>query len=201
MAKRRVGRLESLEARPSPVEGQMLVLASGGIDSATLLALARVEKVPVSACFVDYGQASSKAEETAVTAICSHLKVCLQTVRFQGMRFGAGEIRGRNAFLLQTALMQFAGSSGTIMIAIHAGTGYRDCSPAFVELMQRSFEFHTGGSISVSAPFIDWPKVDVYRLARKLDVPLQLTFSCESSDAPCGTCASCRDRLALGLEV
>jgi len=183
----------------SSVEGQGLVLASGGIDSATLIGLVRGEGAPVRALFVDYGQAAASAEEAAVRAICSHFGVCLNVARCEGMRFGAGEVRGRNAFLLQTALLNFSWASGTVLMGIHAGTGYRDCSPLFVELMQRSFEFHTGGSVTVSAPFIDWSKLDVYRLARELGVPIQVTYSCEGGDVVCGTCASCRDREALDL--
>lgn len=180
------------------VEGQGLVLASGGIDSSTLIGLAVAEDMPVSALFVDYGQAAANAEGAAVQAICSHYGVCLRTASSRGMRFGGGEIRGRNAFLLHTALINLSWTSGSVLLGLHAGTGYRDCSPEFVQLMQRSFDFHTGGSVVVTAPFIDWSKLDVYRLALEADVPVHLTYSCDSGNVVCGTCASCRDREGLG---
>lgn len=181
----------------SDVEGQMLVLASGGMDSSTIIGLVAAERAPSSAIFIDYGQAAAQAEEVAVQVICSHYAVDVQIVRCHGMRFGPGEIRGRNAFLLHTALMSFSGSSGTILLGVHSGTGYLDCNADFVELMQRSFEFHTGGALSVTAPFIDWSKADVSRLADELGVPLQDTYSCESGNRPCGECGSCRDRKEL----
>jgi 7-cyano-7-deazaguanine synthase len=178
-----------------------LVLASGGIDSSALLALARAEGMRPKALFVDYGQAAASAEEAAVAGICSDLGICLQVVRYRSRHFGAGELRGRNAFLLQTALLEFRAPFGTIMMGIHAGTGYRDCSREFVEVMQRSFDFHAGGSISVAAPFIDWTKGDICRLALALDVPIRRTYSCEAGNVPCGRCRSCVDRQALSLEV
>ena len=183
------------------IEGHGVVLASGGIDSSALLALAESEPGEISALFVDYGQAAAGAEERAVRAVCSHLGVCMKVVRCAGMRFDAGEIRGRNAFLLHTALMKFSWDNGTILMGVHAGTGYSDCSPEFVELMQRSFEFHTGGCVAVSVPFVDWSKLDIYRLAGELGVPVELTYSCENGNVACGACASCRDRDAIGRSI
>ena len=175
-----------------------LVLASGGLDSSALLALAGAESATVDALFVDYGQASCGAEEAAVSQISSDLCHALHVVRYRGRSFGTGEIRGRNAFLLQTALLEFPWQSGTVMIGVHAGTGYRDCGPEFLELMVRSFDFHTGGVISLAAPFLTWTKSEIYSLALDLGVPVDKTHSCEAGSAPCGTCRSCLDRHALG---
>ena len=111
--------------------------------------------------------------------------------------FGAGEIRGRNAFLLHTALLEFPSSSGVVAIGIHAGTGYVDCTTEFMDLIERSFELHTGGAITATAPFLHWPKEDVYNLASHLRVPVSKTFSCEASNIPCLRCKSCQDRAAI----
>ena len=121
----------------------------------------------------------------------------MRYVRYSGMSFGSGEIRGRNAYLLHTALIEFPTSSGVVALGIHAGTGYADCSPEFVDLMQRSYDFHTGGTITVVAPFVDWTKQQVYALAAQLNVPLRQTYSCESASRPCGECQSCLDRSLL----
>lgn len=171
------------------------------MDSSTLLALAGVERTSVDALFVDYGQASCSAEEAAVSQISSDFGHALHVVRYRGRSFGAGEIRGRNAFLLQTALLEFPWRSGTVMIGVHAGTGYRDCSPEFLELMVGLFEFHTGGAVSLAAPFLTWTKSEIYRLALDLGVPVDKTHSCEAGNAACGRCRSCLDRQALSREA
>ena len=179
----------------------VVVLASGGLDSSTLLAHACEQGASPSALFVDYGQPAAVAEEAAVAAVCETLAAPLLKVQYRGARFAAGEIRGRNAFLLQTALMEFLGTSGVVLIGVHGGTGYLDCSPEFVELMQRSFDFHTGGAITVAAPFATWTKREIFRFARSLSVPIAQTYSCEAANKPCDLCQSCLERLALPVEA
>jgi 7-cyano-7-deazaguanine synthase len=175
-----------------------LVLLSGGIDSSTALMLLHTPD-PCSALFIDYGQAPAKGELHAAEAISARYGVTLDKAVVGPARFGSGEIRGRNALFLHLALMRFPYTSGSIVMGIHAGTAYRDCSIEFVRLMQRSLEFHVDGAIGISAPFIDLNKAAVVAIARDGDVPLDLTFSCESGDHPCGDCLSCLDRRALGV--
>ena len=183
-------------AGPTAAE-TLLVLASGGVDSSTLLWLLAEQDLSPVALFVNYGQAAAKAESAAVARVCKAVGAPLRNVRYSGMSFGSGEIRGRNAYLLHTALIEFPASSGVVALGIHAGTGYADCSPEFVDVMQRSYDFHTGGEVTVAAPFLDWTKEQVYALAAQLKVPLEQTYSCESASQPCGECQSCLDRSLL----
>ena len=190
--------LEQLAKGPEGRE-EFLILASGGVDSSTLLWLAVRQGLKPTALFVDFGQPAAKAESEAVAQICGSLRVPWHVIRYNGANFDAGEIRGRNAFLLHLALLEFPSSSGVVALGIHAGTGYTDCSPEFMEVMQRSYEFHTKGAIITTAPFLHWTKQDVYQLAAKLNVPVALTHSCEADNYPCQRCRSCLDRHLLIL--
>lgn len=183
-----------------PKVSEALVLSSGGLDSTTLIALLISFGIRPTSLFIDYQQSAVIAEEAAITSICQDMSVPLNIVRYKGTQFGAGEIRGRNAFLLHTGLLEFTAASGILVMGLHAGTGYVDCSPEFIELMQNSFDLHTGGSISIVTPFLTWSKGDVGRLAIDLRVPIEQTYSCESENKPCGRCNSCRDRECLKLE-
>lgn len=171
-----------------------VVLLSGGIDSATVLALARQQGAAPVALFVDYGQAAASAEAASSIAIAAHYRSPYRALGFSGLSFGPGEIRGRNAFLAHTALLTFEGSVGVVMIGIHSGTTYKDCSTDFVDLMQRSYDFHTNGAIAFSAPVATRCKSDIYGIAKELGVPIELTYSCEAANQPCTSCLSCRDR-------
>ena len=177
--------------------GTYLVLASGGVDSSTLLWLCAEQGIVPHALFVDYGQAAAHSEGAAVARLSDRLRAPWRHVRYSGSKFGAGEIRGRNAYLLHTALMEFPAPSGVVVLGIHAGTGYEDCSPEFIDAMERSYQLHTGGAITIAAPFLHWTKQQVYGLATLLNVPLEETYSCEAANSPCNQCRSCLDRQSL----
>jgi 7-cyano-7-deazaguanine synthase len=109
-----------------------------------------------------------------------------------------GEIPGRNALLVHLALATAGRDPAVLMLGIHAGTPYRDCTPAFVDAMQASLDFHRDGTLQLAAPFVTWSKSEVYAYARDAAVPLALTYSCEAGTVPpCGACRSCRDRELL----
>jgi 7-cyano-7-deazaguanine synthase len=174
-----------------------VVLCSGGIDSVTIAFDHAVRGETVELLFVDYGQPARSAERRSVRRIADHLAAPTISVVLSGIDVpAAGEIAGRNLLLISIALAARPGA-GVMCIGIHSGTGYRDCSPAFVELIQQVLDFHTNGASRLAAPFADWSKADVVALARELDVPLELTHSCEAADKPCGRCCSCVDREVL----
>jgi 7-cyano-7-deazaguanine synthase len=173
---------------------QAFVLLSGGVDSAAALALAIAEGLAAEALFVDYGQAAATAERRASCSLAKHFDVGWRGLRVTTGPFGAGEIVGRNAFLVHAAMLVLSRQSGLLFFGIHAATEYRDCSARFVALMQQSLDFHSDGVLRLVAPFLNWSKAEVHEYALGADVPVDLTHSCEAAAIPCGSCASCKAR-------
>lgn len=178
-----------------------LVLLSGGIDSSALVRLGQSKKLDVRALHVSYGQPAANAELLAAEGLARAFEVPLTHVVYKGSAVGSGEIRGRNALLLQIALFEFPASAGLVLIGVHGGTGYRDCGSSFIDEMQKLYVLQTDGQIELEAPFLDLLKGDVVRLADELGVPLSSTYSCEAEDVPCGHCQSCLDRGRLLAEL
>ncbi|RIV36841.1 7-cyano-7-deazaguanine synthase [Burkholderia pseudomallei] len=176
------------------------VLMSGGIDSAACAYLLRSQGLQVGAIFVDFGQAAAVAEAEAVIKVTTHLAIPLRKLVVRGPQaFGAGELTGRNAFLVFAALFFSGETSSLINLGIHSGTPYYDCSPSFLSSINRLVAEHTDGRVSVTAPFVDWTKKQIYEYFLTTDIPLESTYSCEAGTNPvCGLCGSCRDRRALG---
>ncbi len=175
-----------------------LVLASGGIDSTTCLSYYKKRHQPVTALFVDYGQPARVMEAKAVSAVCRTLEVPLKRVRVVGLKFPAGEIRGRNALFLLLGLMGYEQRVGLVSLGIHAGTSYTDCSSLFVRRVQRVYDIYSGGQVRIDTPFARWSKRDIYDLAVKRNLPLHLTYSClRGKKSPCGLCEACKDIEAL----
>jgi len=171
------------------------VLLSGGVDSSTCLAYLLNEGFDADALFISYGQVARSRELRAAKPVCRHFRVALHTIRLGNCtRKGPGLIVGRNAFLVCTAVLEAPTKSRIVAIGIHSGTRYRDCTARFVKAMQDILDTTTGGAVRVSAPFLKWTKPDIWELAKRLKVPLSMTYSCEGGGKqPCGKCDSCWD--------
>jgi 7-cyano-7-deazaguanine synthase len=177
-----------------------IVLMSGGIDSAACAHLYKAQGLDVEALFVVHGQAAAVPEGRAVEALAAHLGIPLRQIAVTGVdRSGTGELVGRNAFLVSTALFVSGGRAGVIGLGIHAGTPYYDCSEAFVGSIKAFVSEQTDGRVVLDAPFVSWRKSDIYSYFLASRLPITLTYSCEAGgDSPCGFCASCLDRRAIG---
>lgn len=123
-------------------------------------------------------------------------------------RIGRGAIPstyvpGRNTVLLSLAV-SLADAQGAEAIVIGANvldhSGYPDCRGPYLRAMERAAVLGTkrgaeGGKLKILAPLIRLDKAGIVRLARRLGVPLELTWSCyRGGRLPCGRCDSCKLR-------
>jgi len=175
-----------------------LVLTSGGIDSTACIKYYQDLGFSVRGIFIDYGQKARLRERECVTNIADFFKIELDSLTITGPHhFHEGEILGRNGFLIMTAILFNSDFIGLISIGIHSGVPYYDCSKAFLEKMNAIVTEYSDGQIKIDAPFIDWDKKMILAYCRDFEIPIHLTYSCESGDVPCGKCLSCLDRSAI----
>jgi 7-cyano-7-deazaguanine synthase len=174
---------------------KVLVLLSGGVDSAACVSFYRQRNTPVSALFVDYGQIAASKERSAAIEIARYFRIELAQIRCEGMTEKLdGYVPGRNAFLVFLALTQARFESGLISMGLHQGTDYWDCSERFAHLCQELLHGYSAGRIRVNFPFLNWNKRQVWEFCRDMKVPLNATYSCELGEGqPCGRCGSCAD--------
>ncbi len=187
-------------SRPMFWEGfRCWILLSGGLDSAACVDFYKREGLEVAGLHVSYGQLAARHEVIAATAIARYYGISLTTIQVAPVRTKSdGEILGRNAFLLFTALMEIDALPAMIALGIHSGTPYYDCSPGFITAAQNIIDGQCDGRIRIVAPFLNWAKDEIWEYCLKSDVPVGLTYSCEKGlDYPCGVCTSCRDMEAL----
>ena len=175
------------------------VLVSGGIDSAALLAFYLSQQLAVRALFVDFNQPAAKQESRAVKALCKHYGIQLSIVTVKSeATFSSGEITGRNAFLVFSALMACGARPGIIALGIHEGPPYYDCGEGFLKSIRTVVDGYTAGKIEVAAPLLKWGKQVIWEFCKEAQVPVDLTYSCENGGVPpCGNCLSCKDRRVL----
>ena len=104
-------------------------------------------------------------------------------------------------FLASAASIALSNGCTEIYYGAHsddaAGNAYPDCSSDFNDAINRAIYLGSGEELHVVAPFIGMNKAQVIAEGLKLNVPYELTWSCyEGGDKPCGSCGTCRDRIA-----
>jgi 7-cyano-7-deazaguanine synthase len=186
-----------------PANGPLtLVLLSGGLDSAVLLAheaqVATVLPVYVFSGFAWEGLELAMVEHLLGDPHYSGRVLPLMRVEFPMHDVYApshwavrGEppsyntpdeavyLAGRNLVLLSKAGI-VAALKGATRVAIGplAGNPFPDARPSFFLAMQDALRLGLDHQIEVVAPFLTWTKEEVIRRGRELRVPLALTLSC-----------------------
>jgi 7-cyano-7-deazaguanine synthase len=197
-----------------------VVLLSGGLDSATVLYLAKKRGYRITCLIFDYGQRHKK-EINAAKRIAIEAKVAYCTLKIKfpwggssllgkkkiplnkkslGKSIPSTYVPARNIIFLSFAL-SFAEviKSEAIFIGAHSRdySGYPDCRPKFLNAFKKVADLGTftgirKRGIKVISPLIDKDKADIIRLGIKLKVPYKYTWSCyQGGSYPCGKCDSC----------
>lgn len=196
-----------------------VVLLSGGLDSATALAVARDQGHDCYALSLDYGQ-RHHAELAAADAVARHLGARAHRV----MRLDMGPFGGSALTDVSIAIPETPGvgipvtyvpARNTIMLSLALGwaevldadaifigvnaldySGYPDCRPDFIAAYQRLADVATkraveGRPISIQAPLIDLSKAEIIRLGMRLGVDYALTVSCYQASPDGRACGRC----------
>lgn len=170
-----------------------LVLLSGGLDSAVVLAAIEPKKAAIG---FDYGQ-PHRIELERAQHIADHCGVPFEVVRLPAMPLVNDVVfAGRNLVFAAFAIAHAqANGFGTIAVGCNASDWQRfpDCRPPFWRAMQTCGAAY---GVQIAAPLLHLSKREVVEAACKLDVPIELTWSCYSprGGEPCGGCLACTTR-------
>jgi 7-cyano-7-deazaguanine synthase len=196
-----------------------VVLVSGGLDSATVLAIARSEGWQCHALSIDYGQ-RHKAELLAAAQVARALGAVEHRVAHVSLGIFGGSaltdpsidvpvastggipvtyVPARNTVFLSLAL---AHAEVTDSDAVFTGanavdySGYPDCRPEFIAAFEAMANLATkraveGSPIAIRAPIVRLGKGDIVRRGHELGVDFALTVSCYNADAAGRACAQC----------
>ena len=197
-----------------------VVLVSGGLDSATCLAIARAAGHDCYALSFAYGQ-RHEAELAAAARVAHALGAVEHRVMHIDLAMFGGSaltdtgiavpeapttgipvtyVPARNTVFLSLALAwsEVLGAHD-IFIGVNAVdySGYPDCRPAFVEAFERMANLATRAGVEdaqplvIRAPLIALSKADIIRRGLALGVDYALTVSCYQADAQGRACGRC----------
>jgi 7-cyano-7-deazaguanine synthase len=197
-----------------------VVLVSGGMDSAVVIALAREQGYQVHALSVSYGQRhqSELAASDRVSGMLGaveHKTVGIDLRSIGGSALTANidvpldaedssaipvtYVPARNTIMLSIALgwAEVLGSSD-IWCGVNAVdySGYPDCRPAFIEAFEALANVATkagveGAGIRIHAPLMRMSKADIAREGQRLGVDFSATVSCYQADGDGRACGHC----------
>ncbi len=196
-----------------------VVLLSGGLDSATALAMAKDQGYECYVLSFDYGQ-RSLTELNAARAIAAQIGVADHRVlRLHLEDFGGsaltdtsidvpeGETEGvpvtyvpaRNTVFLSLALgWAEVLDADAIFIGVNAVdySGYPDCRPEFIDAFETMANLATrrginGDPIHIKTPLMDLTKADIIAAGTRLGIDYALTVSCYQADDEGRACGRC----------
>ena len=194
-------------------------MLSGGLDSATVLAMACAEGYECHALSVAYGQRHS-AELDAATRVArrlgaarpKHSHVNLDAIGGSALTdpniavpeaatsgIPVTYVPARNTLFLSLALGQAeVVGARALFIGVNAVdySGYPDCRPEFIEAFERLAALATkagveGAAFQVHTPLIALTKADIIRRGAVLGVDFSETVSCYQADADGRACGRC----------
>ena len=190
-----------------------VVLLSGGLDSATVLYLAKAKGYRCCCLIFDYGQLHKKeiyqAVKIAKAAGCVY-KILKITFPWKGSalldrkikisekimrRAPATYVPARNIIFLSFAA-SFAETIGAkaVFIGAHSQdySGYPDCRRKFLNIFNKMVQAGTYAGPKILAPLLRKNKSQIISMGRKLGVHFALTWSCyRGGKTPCAKCDSC----------
>ncbi|MHB1678045.1 MAG: 7-cyano-7-deazaguanine synthase QueC [Sulfuriferula sp.] len=196
-----------------------VVLLSGGLDSATILALAQQEGYICHALSFDYGQrhyaelaaaaqvatAQNAAEhrvfhmDLAVFGGSALTDLALRVPETPSSGIPSTYVPARNTIMLSIALAWAEVlNSMAIFIGVNAVdySGYPDCRPEYVSAFETMANLATkagieGKKLHIHAPLVNLSKAEIIQLGMSLGVDYAMTVSCYQADSTGRACGLC----------
>lgn len=201
------------------VPRRAVVLLSGGLDSATVLALASERGHVVHALSVHYGQRHS-SELAAAAKVASALGAVEHRVMGVDLAGIGGSALTDPALAVPEAAtpgipITYVPARNTLMLSLALGwaevleaeaiyigvnavdySGYPDCRPEYIEAFRRLAQLATrrgveGHPIALEAPLLHLSKAQIIAEGLRLGVDFSLTVSCYQADAEGRACGRC----------
>jgi len=202
-----------------------VVLLSGGMDSCVCLGIAIENSSEVAALHLNYGHRTEEKELNSFNEICNHYNIKKRLVvnvnhlseiggsslTDENMQVELADLdsteiptsyvpfRNANILSIATSWTEVLNFDSIYIGAVSEDSaGYPDCRKEFYEAFEKAIDLGTKPStkIKIYTPIIDMSKKEIVEKGLEINSPLNLTWSCYSSNSEaCGVCDSCVRRL------
>jgi 7-cyano-7-deazaguanine synthase len=196
-----------------------VILVSGGLDSSTVLAMAKQQGFDCYTLSFDYGQrhrselsAAAKVSEAMQVEAHKVVSLDLGTIggsaltdtnidvpEYETTGIPVTYVPARNTVFLSIALgwAEVLGAND-IFVGVNAVdySGYPDCRPDYINAFEQMANLATkagveGNKLTVHAPLIDMTKGQIIQAGLKIGVDYTVTVSCYQADEEGAACGVC----------
>ena len=196
-----------------------VILVSGGLDSSTVLAMAKQQGFDCYTLSFDYGQrhrselsAAAKVSEAMQVEAHKVVSLDLGTIggsaltdtnidvpEYETTGIPVTYVPARNTVFLSIALgwAEVLGAND-IFVGVNAVdySGYPDCRPDYINAFEQMANLATkagveGNKLTVHAPLIDMTKGQIIQAGTKIGVDYSVTVSCYQADEQGAACGVC----------
>lgn len=200
-------------------EKKAVILLSGGLDSATVVAMAKAEGYSCYSMSFDYGQ-RHRAELQAAERVAKQLGVVEHKVIGLNLNGIGGSALTDNSIAVPESPTEgipstYVPARNTVFLALALGwaevleareifigvnavdySGYPDCRPEFVDAFERMANLATragveGQGFTIRAPLQQMSKGEIIEAGMRLGVDYALTVSCYQADDDGRACGKC----------
>jgi 7-cyano-7-deazaguanine synthase len=200
-------------------ERRAVVLVSGGLDSATTLAMARAEGLACYALSFDYGQ-RHVSELEAANNVARSLGAVEHKVLTLDLRAIGGSALTDDSIAVPETMeagipVTYVPARNTVFLSLALGwaevleareifiganavdySGYPDCRPEFIEAFERLANLATkagveGDHFHIRAPLVHMTKAEIIQAGTRLGVDYSQTLSCYQADTEGRACGVC----------
>lgn len=197
-----------------------IVLLSGGLDSATTLAIARDAGYRCHCLSFDYGQ-RHRAELAAASRVAGALgAVAHRVFQMDLAQFGGSALTDANIAVPETGVapgipVTYVPARNTILLSLALAwaevlgardifigvnavdySGYPDCRPEFIAAFEHLANLATkaaveGAAMTIHAPLLHWSKAEIIAQGTARGVDYGLTVSCYQASDDGRACGRC----------
>jgi len=196
-----------------------VILLSGGLDSATVLAMAKDQGYECYALSFNYGQRHAAELNAAAKVVSAFNVIEHKTIDLDLTQIGGSALTDNNIAVPESATdgipVTYVPARNTIFLSyalawaevleinnIFIGvnaidySGYPDCRPEYIQAFERMANLATkfsveGTKLTIHTPLIDLNKADIIQQGSKLNVDYALTISCYQVDKHGMACGVC----------
>jgi len=196
---------------------KVVALMSGGIDSFVMGYMLQERGHEVYPLFINYGQLALEHEFASYNRVCEFLKLNPVSINISeyGNFFKSGItdpnldvvdeafLPNRNLlFLLLASSYAVQNEIYLVSIGIIENPIFPDQSKEFLEASEKALQVSLDMDVKVLYPLKELNKLDIYKLAYRYKLPLELVYYCHTGNSePCNECLACREHVIARKQI